>query len=90
MGEKGKDSLPEQFCSSAKKDGIRRINLEKPVTYGISKLQASQSRKKKPSLLSSIKEHFKHLNDTSFHYPPECRPLAQSCQLGLSHSASIG
>lgn len=42
---------------------------------------------RKPSLLSSIKKHFKHLNDTSFHYSPE--PTTSSKELSScpqSHS----
>lgn len=45
---------------------MSRINYEKPVASGISKGSSLRKQKGKPSLLSSIKTHFKHLNGTFF------------------------
>lgn len=73
------DSLPAQFCSSAKKrEGISRINYEKPVASGISKGLSLRKQKGKPSLLSSIKTHFKHLNGTFFSLSSQGHDLQRS------------
>lgn len=55
-------------------DWIRWINSEIAVIHGVSKLL-----KRKPSLLSSIKKHFKCISDTSFHY--SLQPATSSTEL---------
>lgn len=60
----------------SRKDRIKRINSEILVTVTCLKLPKV---KRKLSLLSSIKKHFKCLNDTSFHY--SLQPATSSTEL---------
>lgn len=74
----------------SKKEGISRINYKKPVASGISKGSSPRKQKGKPSLLSSIKTHFKHLNGAFFSLFTQGHDLQRSTVSPLESNSQYG